>query len=144
MTREVNAEGYRLIKKAEGIRLKAYRCPAGVWTIGYGHTHGVQEGMVIDLAEAEEILRLDLERFARGVELLLKVPVTDNQFAVLVSFAFNLGLGALAKSTLLRKLNAGDYAAVPEQLMRWTKAAGVELPGLVKRRKAEAELWGRA
>jgi lysozyme len=143
----INPEGLMLIKKHEGIRLKSYRCPAGVWSIGYGSTAGVKPGMLIDLQYAEALLRQDLERFERGVKLLVKVPLNDNQFAALTSFAFNLGLGALAKSTLLKKLNAGDYAAVPEQLMRWNKARNPKTgvleysKGLNKRRYAEGMLW---
>jgi hypothetical protein len=88
-----------------------------------------------------KILASDLVKFEDGVDNLVKVPLKQNQFDALVSFAFNVGLGALGKSTLLKKLNAGQYDAVPAELMKWTKAGGKELPGLVRRRRAEAALW---
>jgi lysozyme len=143
---KTSAAGINLIKEFEGVRLKAYRCPADVWTIGVGHTSAagppvVKAGMEITNAQAMKILANDLVKFEDGVDSAVKVPLKQNQFDALVSFAFNVGLGALAKSTLLRKLNAGQYDAVPAELMKWTKAAGKELPGLVRRRRAEAALW---
>lgn len=138
--------GLGLIKSFEGLFLTAYRCPAGVLTIGYGHTSAeaptVYPGMKITEQQADEILINDLTLvYEPAVRKLVKVPLTQNQFDVLVSFAFNCGVEALKKSTLLRKLNAGDYAAVPAELMRWTKANGKELKGLVRRRRAEAAMW---
>ena len=143
---KTSAAGINLIKEFEGVRLKAYRCPADVWTIGVGHTSAagppvVKAGMEITNAQAMKILANDLVKFEDGVDSAVKVPLKQNQFDALVSFAFNVGLGALAKSTLLRKLNAGQYDAVPAELMKWTKAGGKELPGLVRRRRAEAALW---
>jgi lysozyme len=143
---KTSAKGIALIKEHEGKRLKAYLCPAGVWTIGYGHTTGagspaVREGMKITAAEADAILVRDLGIFERGVLNAVKVPLTQGQFDALVSFAFNCGIGALQKSTLLRKLNAGNYDAVPAELMKWTRAGGKVLPGLVRRRREEAALW---
>lgn len=138
--------GINLIKEFEGVRLKSYKCPAGVWTLGVGHTSAagppaVKPGMEITNAQAMKILANDLVKFENGVDSLVKVPLKQNQFDALVSFAFNVGLGALGKSTLLKKLNAGQYDAVPAELMKWTKAGGKELPGLVRRRRAEAALW---
>lgn len=141
--RRVNEEGIALIKRWEGLRLQAYLCPAGVWTIGYGHTRTAREGMMIDEAAAEALLRSDLRDFERAVEELIDVPLTDHQFAALVSFAFNVGASAVARSTLRRRLNAGACEDVPEQLMRWTRAGGRVLQGLVNRRAAEAGLWAR-
>jgi len=143
---KTSAAGINLIKEFEGVRLKAYRCPADVWTIGVGHTSAagppvVKAGMEITNAQAMKILANDLVKFEDGVDSAVKVPLKQNQFDALVSFAFNVGLGALAKSTLLKKLNAGQYDAVPAELMKWTKAGGKELPGLVRRRRAEAALW---
>lgn len=137
-------KGVALIKAHEGKRLSAYSCPAGVLTIGFGHTTAaghptVVQGMRISEREADDILRRDLSRFEDRVNRLVKVPLTQGQFDALVSFDFNTG--ALHSSTLLKKLNAGDYAAIPAQLMRWTKGGGRELPGLVRRRRDEAELW---
>lgn len=138
--------GIALIQQFEGRRLEAYKCPAGVWTIGYGHTSAagkpeVKPGMVITKQEANDILVRDLVRYEDAVDRLVKVPLTQNQFDALVSFTFNVGEGALAKSTLLKRLNAGDYNAVPAELMKWTKAGGKELPGLVRRRRAECAMW---
>lgn len=138
--------GASLIKEFEGERLAAYRCPAGVWTIGYGHTDAagppkVTPGMRISSQEADRILAKDLTKYEAAVERLVSVPLSQNQFDALVSFAFNCGVGALEKSTLLKKLNRGDYDAVPAELMKWNKAGGKELPGLTRRRRAEAKLW---
>lgn len=139
-------KGVSLIKAHEGLRLNAYLCPANVWTIGYGHTSAAGEptvvkGMRITRNEAETILRRDLAVFERGVLAAVKVPLKQHQFDALVSFAFNVGLGAFGRSTLLRRLNAGRYEAVPAELMKWTRGGGRELPGLVNRRRDEAGLW---
>jgi len=139
---QISRKGLDLIKRHEGLRLKAYLCPAGVWTIGYGSTGPhVIKGKVITESEAEALLVKDVRRFEDGVNRLVKVSLTQGQFDALVSFAFNCGVGALQKSTLLKKLNAGRYDAVPAELMKWTKGGGRELPGLVKRRRDEAGLW---
>lgn len=146
MTRRISAAGLALVKQWEGCELVSYKDVAGVWTIGYGHTSSagipyVKPGMRINAVEAEEILKSDLHKFEERVERLVKVPLTDNQFAVLVSFDFNTG--ALHKSTLLKKLNAGDYDAVPGELMKWVNAGGKKVKGLVNRRSAEAGLWAK-
>ena len=138
--------GLKLIMQFEGLRLKAYRCPAGVWTIGYGHTSAagapeVRDGMRISAQEAEAILKRDLAGFEAAVAGMVKTELTQAQFDVLVSFAYNCGVGALKASTLLKRVNAGAFDAVPAELMKWTKAKGKELPGLVRRRRAEAALW---
>lgn len=141
-TRKVNIDTIELIKHFEGFRELAYLCPAGIWTIGYGHTGPeVTPYAKVTIEFAEELLDADLMKFERGVSQSVTVPLTDNQYGALVAFAFNVGIAAFKKSTLLKKLNTGDYAAVPVELARWTKAGGVELPGLVKRRKAEAALF---
>jgi lysozyme len=138
-----NAQGVQLIKNTESLRLHAYRCPAGKWTIGYGDTGpDVRPGLVITEAEAEVRLACRLaEEFEPGVEQLLAVEVTGNQFSALVSFAYNTGLQALAESTLLGKLNAGDYDGAADEFPRWTRSRGRVLPGLVTRRAAERELF---
>lgn len=146
MTRRINAAGLSHIMQWEGKRLVAYQDMAGIWTIGYGHTTAagiprVREGMRISDKEAEDILKKDLIKFEDRVSRLVKVPLTDNQFAVLVSFDFNTG--ALHKSTLLKKLNEGDYDAVPAELMKWVNAGGKRVQGLVNRRAAEAGLWAK-
>jgi lysozyme len=133
-------EGVNLIKGFEGLRLQAYLCPAGVWTIGYGHTKGVRKGDVCTEEDAEQMLRDDLIGFERCVTENVEVPLAQNQFDALVSFAFNVGCGAFKGSTLLRKLNAGDPSA-SDELLRWTKAGGVEVDGLVARRHGEREIF---
>ena len=134
-------DGVELIRHFEGCRFDAYLCPAGVWTIGYGHTAGVKEGDSIDQEAAEAFLIEDLETFERAVTRLVEVPLTQQQFDALVSWTFNLGAGNLAESTLLKKLNNYQYAEVPEQMMRWVRAGGKVLDGLVRRRAAEAALF---
>lgn len=137
----ISEAGLDLIKHYEGLRLDAYRCPAGVWTIGYGHTGpDVHDGLTITNERADELLRADIMRFEEGVEK--SAPnCTQGQFDALVSFAFNLGLGNLRSSTLLRLHNAGDFAEAAAQFIRWDRAGGRELPGLQARRKAEAALY---
>ena len=134
-------DGVELIRHFEGCRFDAYLCPAGVWTIGYGHTAGVKEGDSIDQEAAEAFLIEDLETFEQAVTRLVEVPLTQQQFDALVSWTFNLGAGNLAESTLLKKLNNYQYAEVPEQMMRWVRAGGKVLEGLVRRRAAEAALF---
>lgn len=144
MARKINKEGLEHIKRWEGLKLKAYKCPADIWTIGYGSTGPhVHQGLTISRDEAERLLIKDLERFERAVEQAVKVPLNDNQFATLVSFAFNVGEGAFQKSTLLRKLNREDYDAVPRELMKWVNGGGKRLQGLVNRRAAEGGLWAK-
>lgn len=131
-----------IIKQSEGLRLEAYLCPAGVWTIGYGHTgKDVVEGMKITRGEAEKLLEGDLEKFEKDILKMVKVGLTQNQFDALVSFTYNVGGGALKTSTLLKKLNAGDYMGAADEFLKWTKAGGKELPGLVKRRRTERALF---
>jgi lysozyme len=142
----VTEEGLALIRRFEGFRGVAYRCPAGVWTIGYGHSSAagppeVRPGMRITEAEARAILARDVERFAAGVRGALTRELAPAQFSALVSFAFNVGIGAFRGSSVLAAVNAGDFAAVPDRLQRWVKADGRVLPGLERRRKAEAELF---
>jgi lysozyme len=134
-------DGLALIKRFEGLSLKAYLCPARVWTIGYGTTRGVRPGQVISEAEAETMLRADVARFAQGVAERLQVPVTQGQFDALVSFAYNVGLAAFGKSTLLRLLNDSKYSLAAEQFPRWNKAGGKVLSGLTKRRAAERAMF---
>lgn len=138
---QISKAGLDLIKQFEGLYLNAYRCPAGVPTIGYGHTAGVAMGQTITQQQADDYLRRDVRQFERAVARLVTVPLTQGQFDALVSFAFNLGEGALAQSTLLRLLNAGDHAGAAAQFDRWNKADGRVLPGLVRRRAAERALF---
>ena len=139
----INAEGLKLIKEFEGLRLESYICPAGVWTIGYGSTgEHVYPGQHITEPEAEELLRKDLWRFEDAVSSKVKVGLTDNEYAALVSWTFNCGCGALQESTLLRRLNAGEPKprVISEELPKWCRGGGQVLPGLVRRRQAEIDL----
>lgn len=130
-----------LIKRFEGVKLSAYQDSAGVWTIGYGSTHGVTTGMQITQGEAEERLSKDLARHARGVIRYIRVPLNDAQYGALVSFTFNLGIGALQRSTLRQKLNRGEYHAAAEEFPRWSYAGGRWLRGLYRRRLAEQAMF---
>ena len=140
------------IKSSEGLRLEAYPDPGSSdglpVTIGYGTTKidgkAIKLGTKITKEQAEAYLRADLEAFAARVASLIKVKLTNNQFGALVSFAYNIGLGAFEKSTLLRLLNAGDYKSVPAQLRRWNKNDGKVMQGLINRREKEIELWSDA
>lgn len=133
--------GLSLVKSSEGCKLKAYLCPAGIPTIGYGETRGVYMGMVITQQEAETMLINSYDEFEQGVLKLVKVSLNENQLGALVSFAYNLGLGNLKKSTLLLKINKKDFAGAAECFMSWTRGGGKILPGLVKRRTAEKQLF---
>lgn len=141
MTRSVNAAGLALIEQFEGCKLSAYRDTGGVWTIGYGHTHNVKPGDTCSRAQAEQWLGEDLASAENAVEHLIDTPLHDNEFAALVSFAYNVGFGAFAKSTLRTRLNRGDYACVPAFLKAWVFDNGKKIDGLVNRRAAEAALW---
>lgn len=131
-----------LITRYEGFSPTPYRCPAGVWTIGYGHTAGVSSSSpAITQQDAAQLLSADLEPLGRAVAAVLHIETTQQEFDALVSFAYNVGISALRGSTLLRELNAGDRIGAAEQFMAWTKAGGRELPGLVRRRAAERALF---
>jgi lysozyme len=133
--------GLGLVKTFEGCKLKAYLCPAGVPTIGYGRTKGVKLGDTCSQAQADAWLTQEYDEFEAGVRKLVKVPLSGNQLGALVSFAYNVGVGALRTSTLLRVLNAGDYTGAASQFGRWNRAAGRVLAGLSRRRAAEAALF---
>ena len=145
MSRRINQAGIDLIRHYEACRLKAYLCPAGKWTIGVGHTGPeVHQGQTITEEQAMVLLHKDLAWAEAGVSKAITVPLTDNQFAALVSFTFNVGVGALERSTLRKKLNAGEYDAVPGELMQWIRSNGKILNGLIARRQGEGELWRSA
>ena len=139
---KVSEDCTNLVSKFEGFSGKAYKCPAGVWTIGYGHTEGVKPNDTITQEKAKELLNEELNSFGARVSSML-IAATQSQFDALVSFAYNLGTGALRGSTLLKLHNAGKYTEAKAEFGKWTRAAGVVLNGLVKRRAAEAELYGR-
>lgn len=130
-----------LICESERCYLTAYLCPAGVPTIGWGHTRGVKLGDRCTVQQADIWLTQDLEEAAAGVASVVKVPLTQGQFDALVSFVFNLGSRRLAESTLLILLNKGDYRAAADQFGLWVHSGSEVLAGLVKRRAAEAALF---
>jgi lysozyme len=133
--------GLDLVKRSESLVLKAYLCPAHVWTIGYGHTRGVKMGDTCTEEQAIDWLKEDLRDAEAIVDATVDVPLSQNQFDALVSFVFNVGGGAFKTSTLLRLLNRGEYSRAAEQLDRWNKAAGQVLAGLTTRRAAERALF---
>ena len=163
--REINQAGLDLIKRFEGLRdgnpttvnLDPYLDPVSIWTIGWGHAIRVGNDFLrgsqnksraralypggITITQAEVILRGDLMDTCRDVEAAVTVPLNDNQFAALVSFTFNLGIGNLRKSTLLRLVNAGDFAGAAQEFKKWNRAGGQVLLGLTKRRTAEKILF---
>jgi lysozyme len=144
---EVNKAGRDLIKQFEGCKLKAYKCPAGLWTISWGLTfypdgRKVKEGDVITQQQAEEYFNAVVDDFAKQVDVLVKSNVTANNFSAIVSFAYNVGIGNLKKSTLLKKVNANPKdATIPAEFRKWVRANGEVLKGLVRRRDAEAKLY---
>ena len=140
MSRKINEAGKALIKEFEGLRLKAYKCPAGVWTIAFGHTGDVKPGMRVTEHQAEVILDFDLAKFEEAVEEAC-AGLGENQFAACVSLVFNIGIARFLASTLRKKLCKGQLVAAADEFPRWTRARGIVLPGLVKRREAERQLF---
>ena len=128
--RQINTEGMRLLKTYEGLYLNSYQDAIGVWTIGYGCTEGIGPGMTITKQEAEDMLRRELSKFESAVAKYVSVEINDDQYSALVAFSYNVGAYALKKSTLLRKLNGGDYASASNEFPRWDKAGGRALLGL--------------
>ena len=144
---QVNAEGYALIKKFEGCKLKAYRCPANVLTIGYGNTFyengdKVKEGDVITQQRAEELAKFIIDQFAVSITPFIKQPLTENQFSACVSLAYNIGTGNFKKSSVFKKLNINpNDSTIADSFRLWNKGGGVVLKGLVRRREAEIQLY---
>ena len=138
---KTSPKGIALIKEFEGLRLKAYKCPGGVWTIGYGHTAGVKPGEVITENQAEEYLKADLiafEKYQNGLGLALN----QNQFDALISFTYNVGTGNFSSSTLLRKVRVNPLDdSIMDEFLRWVYSKGRVLPGLQRRRLAEMKLY---
>ena len=138
---KASEKAYSLIRQFEGLRLTAYRCPAGVWTVGYGHTSGVVPEMSITKEQAEAFLRQDIASVENIVNAE-RLNLRQCQFDALVSFVFNVGGGNFRKSTLLRKAKANpDDNSIMDEFLRWVYAKGVVLPGLQKRRLAEMRLY---
>lgn len=149
----INAAGRKIIEDAEGLRLEAYICPAGKWTIGIGHTGDVKHGDKITQHQAEVILDLDLQIAEETVRKAVKVELNENQLSALISFVFNIGPGKPGvkdgfvylsdgrPSSMLERINEARFLAAAEEFPKWVHANGVELPGLVKRRAAERALF---
>lgn len=152
---DISPDGYALIKKSEGFRSKPYRCPAGVPTIGYGSTiypNGKRVSMLdkpISEHTASLMLGDSVKILCAKISSLVKVHITQNQFDALVDFAYNLGIGSLSKSTLLKKLNAGLHSQASNELLKWDKARDpitkklIKVKGLTKRRMLEKELFDK-
>lgn len=144
---KISERGLNLIKRYEGLRLRPYKCPAGLWTVGYGHVIG--DGRTLPESarrtytkeEVDSLLQKDVARFERGVLRLCPVPLTQGQFDALVSFSFNFGLGNLERSTLRMKTNRGETDRAAKEFLKWVRANGKVLSGLVNRRKDEARLF---
>lgn len=141
-------EGISLIKKYEGCKLTAYKCPAGVWTIGYGNTFyedgsTVKPGDKITQERADQLFRNILEKkFLEPIRKLIVSDINDNMFSAIVSFTYNVGIGNLKSSTLLKKVNANpNDQTIALEFKKWTKSAGKVLPGLVRRRESESDLY---
>lgn len=135
-------EGISLVKSFESLKLKAYKCPSGILTIGYGHTLAVKEGQTCTEKQANDFLLDDLKVSTNFVSKHVKSNITENQFSALVSFVFNCGIGNFQKSTLLKKVNINpNDATIRDEFMKWNKGGGKVLAGLTIRRKAEADLY---
>lgn len=143
----VNQRTIDLIKHLEGCRLTAYRDVAGIWTIGFGTTAAAglgiepRAGMTITQEQADELLERAVDDFSASIAKLITVPVTLNEFGALVSLAYNIGVGAFSRSTVLRELNSGNKAAAGHAFHMWNKAGGHVVPGLVRRRELEHRLF---
>jgi lysozyme len=139
----INKQGLKIVRDSEGLYLKSYRCPAGVWTIGWGSTGpDVKEGLIITEEKAEELLRIDLAWAEKVVTSKVKVPLNDNQFSALVSLVFNIGSGNFGKSLVLSELNAKRYLGASKAFLNHVYArGGIFMPGLEVRRKREIELF---
>lgn len=138
---QISAAGLALIKQFEGCRLTAYRDQGGFWTIGYGHTASVKPDQRITQAEADELLRGDLDWAEAAVNRAVTRAITQHQFDALVSFTYNLGAGSLRHSRVLAETNAGNVAAAAADFLQWDMAGGSVSPGLRRRREAERTLY---
>jgi len=144
---ELSNKGLSLIKKFEGCKLTSYKCSAGVWTIGYGNTKysngtPVKEGETITIKQAEELFASVVKEFSYSVYFLCGEYVNQNQFDALTSFAYNVGIGAFKKSTLLKLVKANaNNSLIRNEFAKWNKAGGKVLKGLTNRRKEEADLY---
>ena len=138
---QISKDGLNLIKEFEGCRLDAYQDSGGVWSIGFGHTHGVCDGMSISQQQADDFLAADLRAYEGYVEQYITAPISQHQFDALVSFTYNLGPGTLYHSDVLHHFNEADYSAAANARLAYDHADGQVIPGLLRRRKAERALF---
>ncbi len=147
MYMRTSINGIEVIKQFEGFSAKPYLCPANYLTIGYGHVISEKEKLsthhspLITKLQAEELLRHDLQKFESAISKLISVPLTQNQFDALVSFTYNLGAGALQRSTLRSKINRNEHQLAATEFLKWVYAGGRKLAGLLARRQAESTLY---
>jgi lysozyme len=141
MSRQINQSGLDLIEHFEGCKLDAYQDQGGIWTIGYGHTGNVQDGDSITQDQAEAFLVQDLTEAEQQVDDAVKSEINDNQFAALVSLAFNIGIGALSRSTLLADVNNSAFGSAAQEFLKWSHIGGIANSGLLRRRTAEKLLF---
>ena len=139
--RVCSVRGIEILKEFEGLRLEAYKCPAGVWTIGYGHTRMAKEGMKISKDVAVGYMISDMSLVEKSLDKMFPTGLSDHEFSALVCFCFNIGWGAFKRSTMCRLLLAGKNREAADQFLKWNKANGKELAGLTRRRVAERDLF---
>ena len=140
---QISEDGLKFIEGFESLRLESYQDLRGIWTCGYGHTLNVMPGMVITQEQAEQFLAQDVASAEAAINANVRTPLTQNQMDALVSFTFNCGNSALKQSTLLKLLKQGDYKCASLEFVKWDKAAGQTIPGLLRRRQAETDLFNK-
>jgi len=138
---KISEDGLELIKKFEGCETSAYQDSVGVWTIGFGHTKGVEEGQTCSIEDAESMLADEMDEYEGYINNMVKVELQQHEFDSLVAWVYNLGPTNLSESTMLKVLNGGQFDRVPDEMNRWTRAGGEILEGLVRRRQAESLMF---
>ena len=138
---KISEDGLELIKKFEGCETTAYQDSVGVWTIGFGHTKGVEEGQTCSIEDAESMLANEMDEYEGYINNMVKVDLQQHEFDALVAWVYNLGPTNLGESTMLKVLNGGQFDRVPDEMNRWTRAGGEILEGLVRRRQAESLMF---
>ena len=138
---KISENGLELIKKFEGCETTAYQDSVGVWTIGFGHTKGVEEGQTCSIEDAESMLADEMDEYEGYINNMVKVDLQQHEFDALVAWVYNLGPTNLSESTMLKVLNGGQFDRVPDEMNRWTRAGGEILEGLVRRRQAESLMF---
>ena len=138
---KISEDGLELIKKFEGCETTAYQDSVGVWTIGFGHTKGVEEGQTCSIEDAESMLADEMDEYEGYINNMVKVDLEQHEFDALVAWVYNLGPTNLGESTMLKVLNGGQFDRVPDEMNRWTRAGGEILEGLVRRRQAESLMF---